>query len=86
LLFLSKVTRFSLARFLVIPKPLIDNLDFAKLSHKKTDVLSQVLETLNFDDKISIRRGECNTPIKVTFYLGDPFSFECLTQTFGRAA
>jgi hypothetical protein len=40
---------------------------------KKIDVLSQVLETLNFKDEISVRMGECNTPIKVTFYLGDPF-------------
>jgi hypothetical protein len=44
------------------------------------------LETLNFEDEIFIRRGECNTPIKVTFYLGDSLSFECLTQTFGKAA
>jgi hypothetical protein len=46
-----------LARFLVISKPLIDNPDFAKLSQKKTDVSSQLLEILNFEDEISIRRG-----------------------------
>jgi hypothetical protein len=29
--------------------------------------------------KCKIELAECNTPIKVTFYLGDPLSFECLT-------
>jgi hypothetical protein len=63
-----KVTKFSLVCFLVMLKPLNDNLVFAKLSPKKTDVSLEILETLNFEDEISIRRGECNTPIKATFY------------------
>jgi hypothetical protein len=35
----------------------------------KMDVLSLVLKALNFEDEISIMRGECNTPIKIqSFY------------------
>jgi hypothetical protein len=35
----------------------------------KMDVLSLVLRALNFKDKISIRRGECNTPIKANLFI-----------------
>jgi hypothetical protein len=35
----------------------------------KTDVLSLVLKVLNFTDEISIKRGECNTPIKTNLLI-----------------
>jgi hypothetical protein len=53
----------------------------------KMDVLSLVLKTLNFEDEISIRRGECNTPIKTNLFIKqNPFHKEHLTKTFYKAA
>jgi hypothetical protein len=36
---------------------------------KKIDILPLVLRALNFEAEISIRRGECNTPIKTHFFI-----------------
>jgi hypothetical protein len=36
---------------------------------QKMDVLFLVLKALNFKDEISIRRGECNTPIKTNLFI-----------------
>jgi hypothetical protein len=44
-------------------------------------VLSWVLKTPNFEDKISIRRRECNTPIKITFLIEEILS----TRTFNKS-
>jgi hypothetical protein len=33
------------------------------------NVLSLVLKALNFEDEISIRMGECNTPIKTNIFI-----------------
>jgi hypothetical protein len=71
-----RVAKCCLVRFLAIAKLLRDlsflpKFQIAKKKKKqsffKMDVLRLVLKALNFKDKISIRRGECNTPIKVTF-------------------
>jgi hypothetical protein len=57
-----------------------------KLS-SKIDILSLVLKTLNFEDEISIRRGECNTPIKTNLFIKqNPFHKEHLTMVFYKAA
>jgi hypothetical protein len=56
-------------------------------SFSKIDVLSWVLKTLNFEDKISIRKGECNTIVKnKPFYLRRSFPLERLTRAFDRIA
>jgi hypothetical protein len=45
------------------------------------DVLSWFLKTLNFEDEISIRRGECNTLIKINFLFEETLS----TRTFNKS-
>jgi hypothetical protein len=69
-----KITNY-LAHFL-IAKPfnmINDNFSFSKLwivkLFLKTDVLSLVLKALNFEDEISIKKGECNTPIKTNLFI-----------------
>jgi hypothetical protein len=53
----------------------------------KTNVLSLVLKTLNFENEISIRRGECNTPIKINLFTKqNPFHKKRLTRAFYKAA
>jgi hypothetical protein len=53
---------------------LFPSFELQNLKKKKRDILPLVLRTLNFEDKIYIRRGECNTPIKA-----NPF---CETKSF----
>jgi hypothetical protein len=62
-------------------KPWIVNFFFPKM-----DILSLVLKTLNFEDKISIRRGECNSLIKTNLFIKqNHFHKECLTKAFYKA-
>jgi hypothetical protein len=69
---LFRVAKSYIVRFLAITK-LLHDLSFLpsfelQNSFFQMDVLPLVLEALNFEDKFSIRRGECNTPIKTHIF------------------
>jgi hypothetical protein len=52
----------------------------AKLFFKNGQPL--VLKALNFEDKISIRRGECNTPITANLFIRQNLSRRSNQQRF----
>jgi hypothetical protein len=46
------------------------------------NILSLDLKAVNFEDEISIRRGECNTPIKTNLLLEKIFSIGAINKGF----